>query len=299
METEKNQVDKCCSKCDQTKAYDKFISKRNICKECCNQTRRDKYKINEIDNETYQNCVSCNQDKLLSSYIRCRNICKNCDNQNRRNKYKTDELHRQKLIKQATDFKHNKIIEKNLLKLKEIGEDNKKCSVCSTIKNKCNFRHNRLKCKDCERDDPIEKFKRNIRSRIYIALKKNKEMHTIKYLGITSEEYLQWICSYNEIYDFDNHGKVWHIDHVIPLSKFNLDDKDEQLVAFNWRNTMPLSAKENLSKNNKILLPQIEQHYKYLLEYHKEKNIELPQNIINLFARYLVAGSPLEPLLPF
>jgi hypothetical protein len=54
---------------------------------------------------------------------------------------------------------------------------------------------------------------------------------------------------------------------------------------------MPLSAKENLSKNNKILLPQIEQHYKYLLEYHKEKNIEMPQNIINLFARHLVAGS--------
>ena len=124
METEKIPVDKCCSKCDQTKAYDKFISKRNICKECCNQTRRDKYNIIEIDNENYQTCVSCNQDKLLSSYIRCRNICKDCDNQNRRNKYKTDELHRQKLIKQATDFKHNKIIEKNLLKLEEIGKFN-------------------------------------------------------------------------------------------------------------------------------------------------------------------------------
>jgi hypothetical protein len=35
------------------------------------------------------------------------------------------------------------------------------------------------------------------------------------------------------------------------------------------------------------------------LEYHKEKNIEMPQNIINLFARHLVAGSSWEPLLPF
>ena len=30
----------------------------------------------------------------------------------------------------------------------------------------------------------------------------------------------------------------------------NLDNQEEQLLAFNWRNTMPLSSKENLSKNN-------------------------------------------------
>jgi hypothetical protein len=93
-----------------------------------------------------------------------------------------------------------------------------------------------------------------------LALKCKKEMNTVIYLGCTSKEYLQWILKYNVNYNLENRGKVWHIDHVIPLSKFNLEDKEEQLIAFNWRNTMPLSAKENLSKNNKILTPQIEQH---------------------------------------
>ena len=291
MVTDTKPLEKCCSKCNQTKLSDKFLPNRNICKECRNARCRENYKLIAIDNETYQECNSCNQNKLLSSYIRSRKICKDCDNKNRRSKYQSDETLRLKLIKQATDYKHNKVIERNLLKLQEIGEDNKKCSVCSTIKNMCNFRHNRLKCRNCERDDPIDKFKRNVRSRIYIALKQNKEMHTIKYLGLSSAEYLQWILTYNEKYTFDNRGIEWHIDHVIPLSKFNLEDKEEQLIAFNWRNTMPLSAKENLSKNNKILIPQIEQHYKYLLEYHKEKNIEMPQEFINLFARHLVAGS--------
>jgi hypothetical protein len=58
---------------------------------------------------------------------------------------------------------------------------------------------------------------------------------------------------------------------------------------------MPLLAKENLSKNNKIVKPQIEQHLKTLADYHKENSIELPQVYIDLYARFLEAGNPLEP----
>jgi hypothetical protein len=85
---------------------------------------------------------------------------------------------------------------------------------------------------------------------------------------------------------------------VIPLSKFNLDDHEEQLIAFNWRNTMPLLAKENLAKNAKIILPQIEQHLNKLKEYHHENNIEFPQIFSDLFARRLDAGNSLELSLP-
>ena len=96
----------------------------------------------------------------------------------------------------------------------------------------------------------------------------------------------------------ENHGKIWHIDHVIPISKFNLDNLEEQLLAFNWRNTMPLSSKENLSKNNKILKSQIEQHLTTLLDYHKKNNIEIPQEYIDLFAKHLVDGNTLKISLP-
>jgi len=49
---------------------------------------------------------------------------------------------------------------------------------------------------------------------------------------------------------------------------------------------MPLSVKENLSKNNKILQSQIQQHVSNLLEYHKKNNIEMPQKFIDLFATH-------------
>jgi hypothetical protein len=53
-----------------------------------------------------------------------------------------------------------------------------------------------------------------------------------------------------------------------------------------------------LSKNNKIIKEQVEKHYKKLLEYHLENKLDLPQVFIDLFAKHLDAGNPLEPLLP-
>lgn len=242
-------------------------------------------------------CNKCGLNKDVSLCLSTHNICKDCNNKRRRDKYINDEEQRKKLIKKAIEFKQQKrdIKRQQLQQLQEfqeeIGLDNKKCKYCKEIKHKDRFRYNRLKCRDCERDEPLEKFKRVIRSRITNALKL-KQKHTVEYLGCSIDEYIKWL-QYNENnYTLENRGTEWHIDHVIPLSKFNLEDQEEQIIAFNWRNTMALSPKENLSKNNKIIQSQIKKHYFDLLEYHTENNIELPQEYINLFAKHLVAGSP-------
>ena len=296
-DTNPENVSKCCPKCGKIKENDKFIKNRNICKECRNEKCKETYKALVNDIEITQNCNTCNQSKYLSEFIKNRNICKLCNNEKRKNKYHTDDKHRLNVIKSASEFKHNKVIERQQQKLEEIGEDNKKCSVCFTIKCMDRFRHNRLKCKDCERDEPIAKFKRVVRARIWHALT-SKKLHTIEYLGCSSLYYLQWILTYDEKYTLDNRGTEWHIDHVIPLSHFNLENVDEQMIAFNWRNTMPLAAKENLSKNCKIIKSQIEQHIKNLSDYHTKKNIEFPKIFIDLFAKYLVDGNPLKQSLP-
>ena len=285
MVPDTNPINCDCSRCNETKPKDKFIKNRNICKDCRNIRSKEIYNMVQIDTSLSQECNTCFITKPLTEIVKDRVICKDCNNSKRRNKYLNDEEHRLKLIQQSTVFKHNKVIERQQLKLEEIGEDNKKCSVCSTIKNKSRFRYNRLKCRDCERDDPVEKFKRTVRSRIWHALKKHKSLHTIQYLGLSSSEYLQWLTTYNEKYTLDNRGNDgWHIDHVIPLFHFDLNNEEEQMIAFNWRNTMPLSAKENLSKNRKIIKEQIEQHLEKLKEYHLENKLDLPQVFIDLFA---------------
>jgi hypothetical protein len=247
-------------------------------------------------------CLKCDEYKEINKFIFGKRTCKDCNNNLRRLKYKNDEEHRIKLIKTASDFKSQKRVEiqkikKDEIKLleEEIGQENTICKYCENIQPKTRFRHNRLKCIDCEREEPLEKFKRYIRTRIYNSLKRNKSKHSVQYLGCNMQDYQKWICSYTPNYTIDNYGSIWHIDHVIPLSKFNLENEDEQLLAFNWKNTMPLSAKENLSKNNRILSSQIEQHYKKLLEFHIENEITFPQIFVNLYAKYLAAGNPLEP----
>jgi len=288
---------KCCSKCRESKPLDRIVKNRNVCKDCCNKRRKEKAKTVVIDPETIHTCNTCSESKPLSNFVKGRNICNDCNNKRRTEKYNSNEEIRKKAIIQATEFKQKKAAERQKKKLEEIGEGNKKCRLCSEIKPKESFRHNRMKCKTCLRDEPVEKLKRAVRGRIWYALQ-SKTMHTIKYLGCNYNIYLNWLLSYNENYTLENRGKVWHIDHVIPLSRFNLEDEEEQLIAFNWRNTMPLLARENLTKNARIDKQQIEQHLIHLQKYHKERNIEFPQIYNDLFAKHLVDGKPLKQSLP-
>ena len=42
-------IEKSCSRCGETKEFDKFIKKRNICKDCDNTRKKDKYKSIVMD----------------------------------------------------------------------------------------------------------------------------------------------------------------------------------------------------------------------------------------------------------
>ena len=259
---------KCCSRCNENKEIDNFIKKRNICKECSNKWAKiasEKRHILLVTNNETKICKVCSKEKHLSDLIKNRFLCKDCNNEKYRDMYKNDENFRSKVL---------------------LKDKNKNKEVSNKAQRK---RYH---------TNPIGKFMRIQRSRITIALK-NKQKNTIEYLGCNADQYFNWL-QYNFIdsVKFENHGKEWHIDHVIPLSHFDLENEDEQIIAFNWRNTMPLSCQENLSKGIKIIKEQIEQHYKKLIEYHIENKLDLPQVFIDLFAKHLVDGKPLKLSLP-
>jgi hypothetical protein len=54
--------------------------------------------------------------------------------------------------------------------------------------------------------------------------------------------------------NWDNLGKYWHIDHILPINKFNFSNLNEQKICFHWTNLQPLNATENIQKSDKILL---------------------------------------------
>jgi len=104
--------------------------------------------------------------------------------------------------------------------------------------------------------DPQYALKERVRSRIRIALKSartSKSQKTIDLIG----------CSYSFLKEhLENQfrdGMAWdrpysfHIDHVRPISSFDLNDSDQLKAACHWTNLQPLYPEENLRKGTKIL----------------------------------------------
>ena len=50
---------------------------------------------------------------------------------------------------------------------------------------------------------------------------------------------------------WNNYGK-WHVDHIKPLSKFDLTVASEQFKACHYSNLQPLWAEENIEKKDRL-----------------------------------------------
>ena len=72
--------------------------------------------------------------------------------------------------------------------------------------------------------------------------------------------------------NWDNMGD-WHIDHILPVASFNINNEDELYACFSWRNLQPLWAKDNLQKGDKYCKKEWEKYMKYFNSQCELKNI--------------------------
>ena len=99
------------------------------------------------------------------------------------------------------------------------------------------------------------KLMENTRAAMRSALRDNaKSGHTIELLGCSIEYLRKYLEDrFMEGMSWDNYGLYgWHIDHIIPLSYFHLDDPEQQKHAWHYTNLQPLWAADNFIKSNKI-----------------------------------------------
>lgn len=158
-------------------------------------------------------------------------------------------------------------------------------------------------------EDLVFRLKQITKSRIHVAFKNvglTKTNHTIDMLHCNIDYYTEWMkycidVSNDKNMSIDDHGSYWHIDHVIPIAKFDLKKQINQDLCFGWFNTMPLEKEDNMAKKDKIDKVQIKKHIrnvkKFFEQYEGEhlecstEALEYLDDYFNLCATYLVAGS--------
>ena len=209
-----------CSICNLEKSMDEFYFRKDInnyrkqCKTCVTEKGRKYYVENKEERNEYR----------MKNIERKRDYDKDYARKNREKRSEYMKAYRMKNIEKKRDYD------------KEYAQKNRE-KVNDYMRNR-------------RRNDENLRLIDNTRRRINDALNgKSKSLHTKDILGIDVETYKRWIE--HQMTPEMNWSNI-HIDHVKPISLFDISNDDELLEAFNWKNTQPLLKEDNLSKGCKF-----------------------------------------------
>jgi len=132
-------------------------------------------------------------------------------------------------------------------------ENNEEIKKQRKLWDKRNRKNITAKEKERRKNDINYRISCNLRSRLNSALKNNqKSGSAVRDLGCTIAELKTWLeQQFQPGMTWENYGE-WEIDHILPLSKFDLGDRKQLLKVCNWFNLQPLWAEDNIKKGNKV-----------------------------------------------
>jgi hypothetical protein len=306
-----------CAKCKNVKSSTEFSINFRNCKDCesiLNKEYRIKnedriiQKKEELYNLEKRACSHCKIEKTKEEFGKKSIFCKECTSffnkkkyQNNREKYIEQERKRRQYLKDNNIVPT--ITEKTCSKckviklVKEFGLStrgyNPSCNECRKIESK-EYRdskreeikiraRNSYKEKGRTLNSIVVKLRKNVLRTLSVnplesSTKKAKEL-----LGIDMfifQEWLKFNCERDNL-DYNSRSNSWHIDHVIPCNLFKLTtEQDEDIKpCFHWTNMVPLEAKKNISKQDKIVLSQTELVKSRLKEFLNIKNLDVKENM--------------------
>ena len=267
-----------CTKCSKDYEYNPK-QRYAVCHTChlerCRELRKQKKpelaENANLDFEGKRKCRQCDTIKDKEGFRKNRRICIDCERAAGR-EYRKGDIGS---YNAKTWIDNNKDLYKSLQA--EWYQKNK-----DTVNAKYNERM---------KTDIEFRFIRTCRDRLRGVIK--KEQTTCEYLGCDKELLVKWLTfNFDTSMNIQNHGIYWHIDHVIPLAYNNTEPFEFERL--HWSNLSPYIATLNLSKHNNLDKQQIKQHLEALKKFIIIENISLEQKYIDLFAKHLDAGTPLE-----
>lgn len=143
---------------------------------------------------------------------------------------------------QANKEKQKEYYQANKQKQKEYYDANEE-------KTKCEHNKRKSHCKEClSVNEYLVLLQRRTLHRVMHSTNIKKTKPSIEYLGCDANYFKEFI---EKKMTAEINWENIHLDHIKPVSKFNLEDMDEFLNCCHYSNFQPLLACDNLSKNNK------------------------------------------------
>lgn len=243
-------------------------------------------------------CSKCNHEKSIDEF-RIRNKktgtrrteCKTCLSAYNK-QLRLNNLER---YKEKDKLYHEANKEHRNAKCREYRENNyEKCIQAEKnyyINNRAQILERKKVYHYLNKDVPEYKIKRNLRIRMWSVLNENiKTGSAVDDMGCSVEFLLDWFEFVFHNYklkgieiNWENSGECWDIDHVIPLSRFDLTDRYTFLVAAHWTNLFPLPKTINRRKYNKICVTSIKRQKHLLEKYLILKNKNTPLKFLEYF----------------
>lgn len=232
-------MEKICKKCNIKKHENDFVKNQgNLCKVCKKKLDKIYYEKNKLSIiENNKNYRVNNLQKRID-YQKNRYLLKKDDITKHQKQYYNDN--RDRILLRVTNYRNtNKEIINKKRRDKDLPYFNK----------------------------PEHKIAHSLRHRLNKIIKyKERKIHKkiIPFLGCSVTELKKHLESkFLPTMSWDNYGKYWHIDHIVPCKSFDLLIEEEQKKCFHYTNLQPLFAVTqvidgieyigNLNKKDKLI----------------------------------------------
>jgi 5-methylcytosine-specific restriction endonuclease McrA len=114
----------------------------------------------------------------------------------------------------------------------------------------------KIRSKSLSTKTAIQKTRQMLRgqiTRMLEMMRADRQCKTEQYVGCSFEEARHAIESKFELgMSWDNYGTDWELDHIVPMSSFDLSKPDQAMRVNHISNLQPMHPSFNRSKGNKI-----------------------------------------------
>lgn len=102
-------------------------------------------------------------------------------------------------------------------------------------------------------DPAIKRIRGYMRNRLRHVIRRPVKVRQDRIVGCDHRQLKAWLEQrFHSGMTWENYGRVWEVDHEIPLCRFDVRREDQMLIASHYTNLRPMLKQANKEKHGKL-----------------------------------------------